>query len=89
MIHWSKPWAYFDGVAQVELLMGRVGIILHISQSQFIKFKVGIGHGPNTKAELVALNCLLTLTVEFGVSNIQVFGDSLNFLLIGLGGISN
>jgi ribonuclease HI len=53
-----------------------VGGILHISTKHSISFKAGVGQETNNYCELMALKLVLMLAQEFGVSHIQIFGDS-------------
>jgi ribonuclease HI len=75
----TGSWAYFDGAAQRKPPIGGAGGILYLSDSHFLKFKVGIGRSTNNKAELLALKLTLRLAVEHGVQKLQVMGDSMVF----------
>jgi ribonuclease HI len=56
---------------------GGSGGILYLSSNHSIYFKAGIGQETNNYCELMALKLVLRLAQEFGVSQIQIFGDSL------------
>jgi ribonuclease HI len=76
-IHRSKPWAHFDGASQDEPPMAGVGGIIFFYDSHTISFNVGIRSGSNNLVELLGLKLTLTLVVEYGLTSIQIFGDSL------------
>ena len=52
------------------------GAVLFFTLENSIQFKGGFGMGPNNYVELRALRLLLIKALEWGVSSIQVFGDS-------------
>jgi ribonuclease HI len=79
----TMPWDFFDGASQNLLCGGGGGgggAVLHISDSHFIKIKMGLGKGTNNYAELMALLLLLKTTIEQGLHSIQLFGDSMNVI---------
>jgi hypothetical protein len=77
VINKAIPWAYFDGASQGSPPKGGVGGILYLSSNHCISFKAGIGQESNNYYELMALKLILQLAQEHGVSQIQIFGDSL------------
>jgi ribonuclease HI len=56
--------------------LGRAGGILHLSVSHRIYFEAGVGQGSNNFSELMALNLILFLALEHGVTHLQIYGDS-------------
>ena len=72
-----KPWAYFDGASQEEPPLGGACGIICIFDSHNYSFKVGVGLVSNNLVEMWALKFTLTLTVEYGLTCIRIFGDSL------------
>jgi ribonuclease HI len=73
----SRPWEFFYGASQNEGLLCGGGAVLHLSYSHLFKMKWGLGPGTNNFAELMALKLLLTFAGEKGISNLQIFGDSM------------
>jgi ribonuclease HI len=71
------PWAYFDGASQGNPPVGGLGGILYLSSNHNIAFKAGIGQETNNYCELMALKLTLQLAQEYGVTQLQIFGDSL------------
>ena len=57
-------------------MIAGAGIVIYISDSHFLEFSLGVGHGTNTKAELLSLWALLHLSHMMGIPLAQVFGDS-------------
>jgi ribonuclease HI len=72
-----RPWEYFDGASQNEGQLCGGGVILHLSDSHHFKIKMGLGPRTNNFVELMALKLLLTFVGEKGISNLQIFGDSM------------
>ena len=52
------------------------GTVLFFTLENSIQFQGGFGMGSNNYVELWALRLLLIKALEWGVSSIQVFGDS-------------
>ena len=73
----SKPRDYFDEASQGEPPLGGVGGIIYFFISHTISFKVGIGPRPNNLVEMLASKLTFTLTNEYGITRIQIFGDLL------------
>ena len=69
------PCGFMDGASQ-EGFAG-AGIVIFISDTHFLEISLGVGHGTNTKAELLSLWALLHLSQMMGIPLAQVFGDSL------------
>jgi len=63
LIDSSLQREYFDGASQ-NLLCGGEGRVLHISESHFLKIKMGLGKGTNNYVELLALLLLLKYIIE-------------------------
>ena len=59
----------------MRLLIGQFPRL--ISMGPLIRFKIGGCFGTNNKAKMIALKLILTLAAEYGISNIQIFCDSL------------
>jgi ribonuclease HI len=57
--------------------LGGVGGIIYFFISHTISFKVGIGPRPKNLVEMLALKLTFTLTTEYGITRIQIFGDLL------------
>jgi len=65
----------FDGAAQGGFCGG--GGTLTFSDSKSYHFKVGLGEGTNTKAELLSLWALLWTAKHLQCEEIQIYGDSM------------
>ena len=63
-----------DGASKNMIAGAR--ICIYLSDSHYLEFSVGVGHGTNTKAELLSLWALLHLSHMMGIPLAQVFGDS-------------
>jgi ribonuclease HI len=73
----SRLREFFYGASQHEGLLCGGGAILHLSYSHLFKLKWGLGPGTNNFIELMPLKLLLTFVEEKGISNLQIFGDSM------------
>jgi ribonuclease HI len=51
--------------------------ILYLGSNHYILFKVGIGKETNNFYELTTLKLMLQLAQEYGVSQLQIYGNSL------------
>jgi len=67
-------WGYFGGASQGTPRKGRARIIIHISGSHVISFKVGMRQGTNNSVELISLKTLLRLVAQHGITKFQAFG---------------
>ena len=65
----------FDGVEQGGICGG--GGTLTFSDGRVFHFKVGLGAGTNTRAELLSILSLLWATKLLHCDEIQIFGDSM------------
>lgn len=70
----NGPFGFFDGVEQCGRC--RAGGLFVISNSDYYELSLGCGMGSNTRAELLALWCLLHFMCPFHLSNVQIYGDS-------------
>ena len=52
------------------------GFCIFINESHRLEFSLGVGHGTNTKAELLSLWALLHTSHMMGIPLTQVYGDS-------------
>lgn len=73
----SKVRAYFDGASQGNPQICGAGGIIFLEKSHSLKFRAGLVQGTNNYAELMAFKLHLTLASEKGITNLQIFGDSL------------
>lgn len=69
----TRPWAFFDGVAQIHGCGG--GFILHISEQHFYKVQMVLGEGTNNYVELITLRHLLHFSLAHDFTTIQILGD--------------
>jgi ribonuclease HI len=51
----SRPWAYFDGASQNDGRIYGGEVSLYIFETHFFNIKMGLGHGTNNFAELMAV----------------------------------
>ena len=70
----SFPCGFIDGASQ-NMIVG-AGFCIFLNDSHFLEFSMGVGHGTNTKAELLSLWALLHTSHMMGIPLAQVFGDS-------------
>eukprot|EP00253_Pinus_taeda_P011269 PITA_11269 len=70
----SKPWAYFDGAANLQSCGG--GIILNVSEHHQFRIKAGLGAGTNNFAELITFRHLLHFALRHHCTSINIYGDS-------------
>ena len=68
------PYGFFDGAATSN--NGGVGFCLFLNESHSFEFAVGAGTCTNTKAELIELWALLSVTKMIGIPYLNIFGDS-------------
>jgi len=71
---WAQNIATFDGASQGGICGG--GGTITLLDHRTIHYKVGLGAGTNTRAELLSLWALLTLARRLDCNELQVFGDS-------------
>ena len=57
-------------------MIAGAGFCIFLNDSHFLEFSLGVGHGTNTKAELLSLWALLHTSHMMGIPLAQVFGDS-------------
>ena len=69
------PCGFFDGAATKD--KGGAGFVLHFNNSHSIHFSMGCGRCTNTKAEMMALWALLTVSKIMGIPLLSIYGDSL------------
>ena len=68
------PCGYFDG-ASTSSATG-IGYCLHINENHRLEFALGVGHGSNTKAELLGLWAVLHSSQMMGIPLARIHGDS-------------
>ena len=68
----STTYDFFDGVVK-DGICG-VGYVLKINEDDHIKLRLNYNLHSNTKAELMALWCLLLFASSLGIDSIQIFG---------------
>eukprot|EP00253_Pinus_taeda_P029586 PITA_29586 len=73
----SVPWAYFDGVADLNGRCG-AGLVIHITPKKSFHASIGLGQGTNNFTELKALHHLLCWLSLKQLRQVQIFGDSKN-----------
>ena len=71
----SFPCGFFDGACNNRI--AGAGLCIYLNDSHYLELSLGVGHGTNTKAELLSLWALLHLSHMMGIPLAQVFGDSL------------
>lgn len=67
----------FEGASQENGLRCGAGGVIILSSCHQIYWKLNLGHGSNTMAEIVGLWALLFLARYLGVSHLQVCSDSM------------
>ena len=65
---------FIDGASK-NMIAGD-GFCIFLNDSHFLEFSLGVGHGTNTKAELLSLWALLHTSHMMGIPLAQVYGDS-------------
>ena len=68
------PYSFFDGA--VADYKGGAGFYLALNESHTFEFAMGGGLCTNTKAGLMALWALLTVSKRMGIPLLNIFGDS-------------
>ena len=53
-----------------------VGYSIHLNESHYFEFALGVGYGSNTKAELLGMWALLLSSQMMGIPLSHIFGDS-------------
>jgi hypothetical protein len=76
-INESFPWNFFNIASQSNPSKGGVGGIIFLSKNHLFSFKDRISHAKNNYRELATLKLILILSLEKGLSHIQILGDSL------------
>lgn len=84
-INKEKPWAYFDGAAQYNPLIGGVGGVIFFSENHTLSFKSSVGQGTNNLAEIKALRFLLVLAIEKNLKGLQFFWQRPEYNRLGPG----
>jgi len=79
-INKTGPWGFFDGASQDRGFVIGAGGLLHISENRCYVFKAGLGTDYNNYTDLLALNLLLKMAIDLGISKIQFFRDSELFI---------
>jgi len=69
----SKPWGYFDGACQGPGSLCGIGICIFFSGKHVISAKANLGSGSNNQSEFTALFYLLKVSLERGITHIQVY----------------
>ena len=68
------PCGFMDGASR--FMTAGVGFCIFINESHHLDFPLWVGHGTNTKAELLSLWALLQAAHMMGIPLVQVYGDS-------------
>ena len=76
-INKNIPWDRFHYASQGNSSKGGSGGILYLSSDHSIPFKAGMGQDTNNFYEMMALKLVLKLAQEFGVTQLQIFGESM------------
>ena len=63
-----------DGAS--KCLIAGAGYCIFINETHRLEFSLGVGHGTNTKAELLSLWALLLSSQMMGIPLTHVYGDS-------------
>jgi ribonuclease HI len=74
------PSALFDEASQNQNHICGVGAVIHLSENNLLRIKIGLGPGTNNFFELMSLKLLLLFTGEKGIWSIQLFGNSTNVI---------
>ena len=77
------PCGFFNGAADKN--KGGAGFVLHFSSSHNIHFSMGCDRCTNTKAEMMALWGLLTVSKMMGIPLHSIHGDSLVIISWAIG----
>ena len=72
----STLWDFFDVASQGEPTIGGAGEVIHLSETNQIYFKLGLGRVTNSKAELSALWATLKITKDKQIDRLNIYGDS-------------
>ena len=70
-------WELFGGAHQDPGQICSVGCIHHISNAHYLQVKENLGRGTNNVEELTELLLLIKTTIDKGIFQIHVHGDSL------------
>ena len=68
------PCGYFDGASTSTA--ASIGFCLYFNENHRLDFALGVGHGSNTKAELLGLWALLHSSQMMGIPLARIYGDS-------------
>ena len=68
------PCGFMDGASNCKI--AGVGYCMHLNESHYLEFSLGVGYGTNTKVELLSLWALLLSSQMMGIPLAHVYGDS-------------
>ena len=68
------PCGFMDGAS--KCMTAGAGFCIFINETHRLEFSLGVGHGTNTKAELLSLSALLLSSQMMGIPLTHVYGDS-------------
>ena len=71
----NYPCGFIDGASNCRV--AGVGFCIYINDGHHMEFSLGVGHGTNTKAELLSLWAILLTSHMMGIPITQIYGDSL------------
>ena len=69
------PCGYIDGASNCKA--AGAGFFIFLNDCHHLEFMLGVGHGTNTKAELLSLWAILYTSQMMGIPSSQIYGDSL------------
>ena len=72
--HMTFPCGYFDGASSSSA--AGIGFCLYLNENHRLDFALGVGHGSNTKEELLGLWALLHSSQMMGIPLARIYGDS-------------
>ena len=68
------PCGFFDGASSSSA--AGIGYCLYLNENHRLDFALGVGHGSNTKAELLGLWAFLHSSQMMGLTLAYIYGDS-------------
>jgi ribonuclease HI len=71
------PWAFFNGATQGSPTRGGVGGIIYLVEYSTFSFTASLSEATNNFSEFLALKLLVLLAKEKGISQPNIYGDSI------------
>ena len=68
------PCGFMDGAS--KCMTAGAGFCIYLNETHRLEFSLGVGHGTNTKAELLSLWALLLTSQMMGIPLTHIYGDS-------------